>query len=221
VHRVASAKTLATVLYLHQGTPYVYQGDELGMANAPFAAIGDFRDIETLNYYAQAAARGDVDLATLLAAMLKMSRDQARTPVQWDVSPNAGFTTGTSWIAVNPDYPEVNAAAEVGRPDSVFEHYRRLIELRHADPVVTDGGFELLLPEHPAIWAFLRHGPDTELLVAANFSGDVTAAALPLDPDWADAAVVLTNLPDTEPLQSPPELKLRPWESVIWRRTRP
>ncbi|HJY67806.1 MAG TPA: alpha-glucosidase, partial [Streptosporangiaceae bacterium] len=140
-HRVASAKTLATVLHLHQGTPYVYQGEELGMANAPFAAIGDFRDIETLNYYAQAAARGDVDLATLLAAMLKMSRDQARTPVQWDASPHAGFTTGAPWISVNPDYVSVNAAAEVGQPGSVFEHYRRLIELRHTDPVVTDGGF--------------------------------------------------------------------------------
>ena len=219
-HRVASAKTLATVLHLHQGTPYVYQGDELGMANAPFAAIGDFRDIETLNYYAQAAARGDVDLATLLAAMLKMSRDQARTPVQWDASPHAGFTTGTPWIAVNPDYPEVNAAAEVGQPGSVFEHYRRLIELRHTDPVITDGGFELLLPDHPAIWAFLRRGPDTELLVAANFSADVTGAVLSLDPDWADAAVVLTNLPDQDPLQAPPDLKLRAWESVIWRRTK-
>jgi oligo-1,6-glucosidase len=219
-HRVASAKTLATVLHLHQGTPYVYQGEELGMANAPFAAIGDFRDIETLNYYAQAAARGDVDLATLLAAMLKMSRDQARTPVQWDASAHAGFTTGTPWIAVNPDYPEVNAAAEVGQPGSVFEHYRKLIELRHTDPVVTDGDFELLLPDHPAIWAFLRRGPDTELLVAANFSGDVTAAALPLDPEWAGAAVVLTNLPDQDPLQAPPDLKLRAWESVIWRRTR-
>jgi oligo-1,6-glucosidase len=220
LHRVASAKTLATVLHLHQGTPYVYQGEELGMANAPFAAIGDFRDIETLNYYAQAAARGDVDLATLLAAMLKMSRDQARTPVQWDASAHAGFTTGTPWIAVNPDYPEVNAAAEVGQPGSVFEHYRRLIELRHTDPVVTDGDFELLLPDHPAIWAFLRRGPDTELLVAANFSADVTGAVLPLDPGWADAAVVLTNLPDQDPLQPPPALKLRPWESVIWRRTR-
>jgi oligo-1,6-glucosidase len=225
-YRVASAKTLATVLHLHQGTPYVYQGDELGMVNAPFAAIGDFRDIETLNYYAQAAARGDVDLATLLAAILKMSRDQARTPVQWDASANAGFTTGsTPWIAVNPDYPEVNAAAQVGQPGSVFEHYRKLIELRHTEPVITDGGFELLLPDHPTIWAFLRrsaddHGPGTELLVAANFSADMTAAALPLDQDWAQAAVVLTNLPDASPLQPPPDLKLRPWESVIWRRAR-
>jgi oligo-1,6-glucosidase len=221
VHRVASAKTLATVLHLHQGTPYVYQGDELGMANAPFAAIGDFRDIQALNYYAQAAARGDVDLTALLRAMNKMSRDQGRTPVQWDASPHAGFTTGTPWIAVNPDYTTVNAAAEVGRPGSVYEHYRKLIELRHADPVVTDGEFELLLPDHPVIWAFLRHGEHAELLVAANFSADVTGAVLPLDGDWADAAVVLTNLPDTEPpLRPPPDLKLRAWESVIWRRTR-
>jgi oligo-1,6-glucosidase len=218
---VASAKTLATVLHLHQGTPYVYQGEELGMANAPFAAVGDFRDIETLNYYAQAAARGDVDLAALLRAMGKMSRDQARTPVQWDSSPNAGFTTGTPWLAVNPDYVSVNAAAEVGRPGSVFEHYRKLIELRHTDPVIIDGQFELLLPDHPAIWTFLRRGRDAELLVAANFSADVTAAALPLDPDWADATVVLSNLPGQDPLQSPPDLKLRPWESVIWRRPRP
>jgi oligo-1,6-glucosidase len=220
VHRVASAKTLATVLHLHQGTPYVYQGDELGMVNAPFAAIGDFRDIETLNYHAQAAARGDMDLATLLAAIRTMSRDQARTPVQWDASANAGFTAGTPWIAVNPDYPQVNAAAQAGRADSVFEHYRKLIELRHTDPVITDGDFELLLPDHPAIWAFLRRGPQSELLVAANFSADATAVALPLDPDWADATVVLANLPDQGPLHPPPDLKLRPWESVIWRRAK-
>jgi oligo-1,6-glucosidase len=219
-HRVASAKTLATVLHLHQGTPYVYEGDELGQANAPFAALGDFRDIQTLNYYAQAAARGDVDLASLLRAMGKMSRDQGRTPVQWDASPNAGFTTGTPWIAVNPDYVSVNAAAQVGRPGSVFEHYRKLIDLRHTEPVVTDGDFELLLPDHPVIWAFLRRGRDAELLVAANFSADVTAAVLPLDPRWAEATVVLSNLPETGPLQPPPDLKLRAWESVIWRRAR-
>jgi oligo-1,6-glucosidase len=190
------------------------------MVNAPFAAIGDYRDIETLNYYAQAAARGDIDLAALLRAIRRMSRDQGRTPVQWDASPQAGFTRGTPWIAVNPDYPQVNAADQVGHAGSVYEHYRRLIELRRTDPVVTDGDFELLLPDHPAIWAFLRSGPEGELLVAANFSADVTAAALPLDPDWSDAAVVLTNLPDQDPLQPPPDLKLRPWESVIWRRAK-
>ena len=218
-HRVASAKALATVLHMHQGTPFVYQGDELGMANAPFAAVGDYRDIQTLNYYAQASARGD-DLAALLLAMERMSRDQGRTPVQWDASGGAGFTSGTPWIGINPDHVVVNAAAQVGDPGSVFEHYRKLIALRHADPVVTDGGFEPVLADHPLIWAFLRRGRDAELLVAANFSADLVRAALPLDRGWADAAVVLTSLPGQTPLLPPPDLKLRPWESVIWRRTR-
>jgi oligo-1,6-glucosidase len=219
-HRVASAKTLATVLHLHQGTPYVYQGDELGMANAPFTRVSDLRDIQTLNYYAEAAARGDADLPALLPVLAERSRDQGRTPVQWDGSPGAGFTTGTPWIGINPDHAEVNAAAQVGRPGSVFEHYRQLIELRHTDPVVTDGAFELLLPDHPAIWAFLRRGPGAELLVAANFSAEVVSAALPLDGGWAAAAVVLSSLTGQAPLAPPPGLRLRPWESVIWRRVR-
>ena len=125
-------------------------------------------------------------LSALLLAMAKMSRDQGRTPVQWDASPGAGFTTGTPWLAINPDHTQVNAAAEVGDPSSVFEHYRRLIALRHADPVVTDGDFELLLPDHPSIWAFLRRGSDAELLVAANFSSDeVVSVGLPVDGDWS------------------------------------
>jgi oligo-1,6-glucosidase len=216
---VASAKTLATVLHLHQGTPYVYQGDELGMANSPFAAIGDYRDIQAVRFYAEAAARPDADLPALLLAMARMSRDQGRTPVQWDASPGAGFTTGTPWLAINPDYTEVNAAAQVGDPGSVFEHYRQLIALRHAEPVVTDGDFELLLPDHPAVWAFLRRGPEAELLVAANLSSDVVKVPLPLDRDWADATVILANLPDAS-LCPGPDLELRPWESVVWRRAR-
>ena len=216
-YRVASAKALATILHLHQGTPYVYQGDELGMANAPLAAIGDYRDIQALRFYAEAAGRGDVDLAALLLAMARMSRDQARTPVQWDASANAGFSAGTPWIAVNPDHVHVNAAAQVGQPGSVFEHYRQLIALRHADPVVTEGAFELLLPEHPAIWAFLRRGRDAELLVAANFSADPVSSALPLDAGWADAEIVLASDPDRSPRQLP-ELALAPWESAVWRR---
>jgi oligo-1,6-glucosidase len=216
-HRVASAKALATILHLHCGTPFVYQGDELGMANAPFTAISDYRDIQALNFYAAAAARGDIDLPALLVAMGRMSRDHPRTPVQWDASPGAGFTTGTPWIAINPDHVEVNAAAQVGDPGSVFEYYRQLIALRHADPVVTEGDFELLLPDHPAIWAFLRRGRDAELLVAANFSSDAAGMPLPLDSDWAAAAVVLTYLPGA-PLRTLPDLELRPWESVVWRR---
>ena len=223
-HRVASAKTLATVLHLHRGTPYVYQGDELGMANAPFAAITDFRDIQTLRFYAEAAGRDEAGLPALLAAMARMSRDQGRTPVQWDASPGTGFTTGTPWLAINPDHTEVNAAAQAGDPGSVFEYYRRLIALRHTDPVVTDGDFELLLADHPSVWAFLRRTGEAELLVAANFSSDeVVSVGLDpdaLDGDWGGASVVLTSLGGDAPVQSPPELKLRPWESVVWRRAR-
>jgi oligo-1,6-glucosidase len=220
-HRVASAKALATVLHLHQGTPYVYQGDELGMANAPLAAIADYRDIQALRFYAEAAARGDVDLAALLEAMARMSRDQGRTPVQWDGSANAGFSPGTPWIGVNPDYVSVNADAEVGVDGSVFEHYRALIALRHTEPAVTDGTFELLLPEHPTIWAFTRRSRDTELLVAANFSGDPVTTELPVEAGWAGAEVALASDPARAagPTLTPADLTLAPWESVIWRRS--
>jgi oligo-1,6-glucosidase len=218
-HRVAAAKTLATVLHLHRGTPFVYQGDELGMANSPFTVISDYRDIEALRFYAEATERGD-DLAVLLLAMAKMSRDQARTPVQWDASPGAGFTAGTPWLAINPDHVTVNATAEVDDPDSVFAHYRRLITLRHEDPVVTEGDFELLLPGHPKIWAFLRRAAppagDAELLVVANFSAELVSVSLPLDRGWADARVLVPSHCEG-PSQPPPELTLRPWESAVWR----
>ncbi|HEV2451476.1 MAG TPA: alpha-glucosidase [Streptosporangiaceae bacterium] len=215
--RVASAKTLATVLYLHRGTPFVYQGDELGMANPPLRAIADYRDVQALNFYAGAASRGDIDLEALTAAMSRMSRDLARTPMQWDSSPGAGFTTGTPWIAISPEHTEVNAAAQTGVPGSVFEHYRALIQLRHSEPLIIDGDFELLLPGHPALWSFLRRGGDAELLVAANFSADPLALRLPLDDDWATAEVMLATYPG-DPLRPPPGLELRPWESVVWRR---
>jgi oligo-1,6-glucosidase len=215
-YRVQSAQTLATVLHLHRGTPYVYQGDELGMANSPFGSITDYRDIEALNFYAAAAARGDVNLDALLVAMGRRSRDHGRTPVQWDASPGAGFTTGRPWIAINPDYETVNAADQLDNPGSVLEHHRRLIELRHRDPTVTDGEFRLLVPEHPALWAFLRQGRQRALLVAANCSSGAIEVALPVGDEWAGAAVVLANLDGPAPALLP-RLRLRPWESVVWR----
>ena len=208
-HRAASAKTLATVLHLHRGTPYVYQGDELGMANAPFAVLADHRDIQALNFHAEAVARGDGDLDALLVAMAATTRDQARTPVQWDASPHAGFTTGEPWIAVNPDHLTWNAAAQVDDPDSVFAHHRRLIALRHADPLVTDGAFALLLPDDERVWAFTRRGADGELLVLANCSSEPVRVDLDAHGD-----VVLATHPDP----APPAL--RPWESVVLRRAR-
>jgi oligo-1,6-glucosidase len=216
VHRVASAKALATVLHCHRGTPFVYQGDELGMANAPYRTIGDYRDIQTLNFHADALARGDVDLPVLMAGLGRRSRDHARTPMQWDALPGAGFTRGTPWLEVNPDHVEVNAAAQVDDPDSVFAHHRRLIDLRHTDPVLTDGDFTLLLPEHPTVWAILRRGGEAELLVAANLSADDVAVDLPVPDGWSGAEVVVANLPDPPGVT---DLVLRPWESVVWRRS--
>ena len=116
---------------------------------------------------------------------------------------------------MNPDHVEVNAAAQVDGPDSVFAHHRRLIDLRHRDPVVTDGDFALLLPDHPTVWAFLRRGADAQLLVAANLSARDVAVDLPLEGDWSGAEVVLANLPHAP---RPANLVLRPWESVVWRR---
>ncbi len=214
--RVASAKTVATVLHLQRGTPYVYQGDELGMRNAPFAAIADYRDISALNAYAEASAVPGTDLTGFLAGLARLTRDNARTPMQWDATPGGGFSTGTPWIAMNPDHVEVNAAAQDDEPDSVFAHHRRLIELRHADPVLTDGEFELLLPDDPAIWAFTRRTPEAELLVAANFSAADVEVELPVDGDWSAAETVLGNLPG--PPSAGPKVSLRPWESVVWRR---
>lgn len=209
VHRVRSATMLATVLHLHRGTPYVYQGEELGMTNTSFAAIDDFRDIESLNHYALAVAAGH-DAERVLAGLRAMGRDNARTPMQWDAGPNAGFTTGTPWIPVNPNHTEINAEAARADPHSVFHHYRRLIELRHREPVVALGDFRLLLPDHDELYVFTRRLNDIELLVLGNFAGhDVTADV----PGWAGAELVLANYPTV-----PDDLVLRPWEARIYRR---
>jgi oligo-1,6-glucosidase len=205
-HRVRSAKALATVLHLHRGTPYVYQGEELGMTNAPFASLDDFRDIESLNHYREAVAAG-ADPDDVLATLREASRDNARTPMQWDATEHAGFTTGTPWLAVNPNHAEINAEAARADPDSVFHHYRRLIELRHSEPAVALGDFTMLRPDDPQVYAYTRRLEGVELLVAANLSG--AEADLDLS-GWADAELVLANCA--------PGPRLAPWEARVYRR---
>jgi oligo-1,6-glucosidase len=214
-YRVRAAKMLATVLHLHRGTPYVYQGEELGMTNAPFATIDDVRDIESLNRYAQAVAAG-ADEAQVMTSLRTKSRDNARTPVQWDDSPNAGFTTGTPWLAVNPNYVDINAAAQVEDPDSVFHHYRSLAELRHREATVARGDFTMLLADDPTVYAFTRRLDDVELLVLGNFSSDDAGAAQAIvDADaWASSELINANYP----LSPSPGLTLRPWETRVYRR---
>jgi oligo-1,6-glucosidase len=207
-HRVRSAKMLGTILHLHRGTPYVYQGEELGMTNARFDEIGAFRDIESLNHYAEATANGD-DPAAVLASLRTMSRDNARTPMQWDAGPQAGFTTGEPWIPVNANYRTINAAEAVEDEDSVFHHYRRLIALRHTEPVVAHGDFTMLLPDDERVYAFTRRLGDDELLVLGNFSGEEAPVAL----DDPGGELVLGNYSDP----GQPD-RLRPWEARILRR---
>lgn len=212
-HRVASAKALATVLHLHHGTPYVYQGEELGMTNMAFTGIEDFRDIESINHSLHATASG-VPAAEVLASLRAMSRDNARTPMHWDATEHAGFTTGPPWIAVNPNHKEINAADQWADPGSVLQHYRALIALRHTEPAVVFGDFTLLLPDDPVIWAFTRRYEGVELLVLANFSADDVRADVA--DAWDRAELLLGNLPDPP---ATPTAPLRAWEARILRRT--
>jgi oligo-1,6-glucosidase len=213
-HRVASAMALATVLHLHRGTPDVYQGDELGMTNAPFETIDDFRDLESLNRFAAATARGE-DPESVLAALRYKGRDNARTPMQWDAGEHAGFTTGEPWIAVNPNHQEINAAAQVDDPDSVFTHHRRLIALRHEDPVVAHGDFRMLLPEDDRLYAFTRTCDGTSLLVVANLSNEpADGGGLPDAEAWLAAETVLDSGPG-----DPASWVLPPWAARVRRRT--
>ena len=215
-YRALSAKLLGTVLHLQRGTPYVYQGQELGMTNVPFASIEDFRDIESLNHYRQAVAAGE-DPDRVLAALRAISRDNARTPMQWDDDPHAGFTSGTPWLPVNPKYVDINAAAQVTDGQSVYAHYRRLIALRHEHPVVAHGDFTLLAPDDPVVYAFLRRLGQVEWLVAANFSADTAGLDLPEPDRWTGAELTLGNYPHPQP--NGDRLDLRPWEAVVLSRT--
>ncbi|WP_130649463.1 glycoside hydrolase family 13 protein [Egicoccus halophilus] len=210
-HRVPAAKMLGTVLHLHRGTPYVYQGEELGLTNTSFDRIEDFRDIESVNHYAEAVADG-ADPERILAQLRERSRDNARTPMPWDDGPQAGFTTGEPWIAPNPTFATINARAAVDDPDSVFHHYRRLIELRHTEPVVVHGDFTLLLPDDAHLYVFTRRLDDVELLVLGNFSGQPRDVPLEDARRWRDAEV-LVGEPGT-----PDQLHLGPWEGRVLRR---
>jgi len=206
--RVASAKALATLLHLHRGTPYVYQGDELAMTNYPFTSLDQVVDIEGVNFVREARAKGHTDDA-ILAGIRAHGRDNARTPMQWDAGGQAGFTTGTPWLPVNPNHTTVNAADQVDDPDSVFAHYQRLIRLRHEEPVVALGDFTMLLDDHPQVYAFTRLLDDVEMLVMVNVSSSDASAPLDDADVWSGADVVLGE---------PYRPTMAPWEQRVLRR---
>ncbi|MNW58149.1 Oligo-1,6-glucosidase [compost metagenome] len=180
------------------------------MTNAPFAAVEDLRDIESLNHYREAVATGQ-DSEEVMTAIRHIGRDNARTPVQWDDGPQAGFTTGTPWIGVNPNHSWLNATAQYDDPHSVFNHYRHLIELRHNMPVVAHGSFTMLLADHPTVYAYERGLKGERLVVVANLSG--SPAGVDLDLEAMELVQVNTRLRDAA--ASGP-LVLAPWEARIY-----
>ena len=208
-YRVASAKLLATMLHGLEGMPYIYQGEELGMTNIHLP-IEAYRDLESLNLYEARKAAGYPE-AEIMASLYARSRDNARTPMQWDASPHGGFTTGTPWLTENPNYREINATAELADPDSVFHYYRRLITLRKTYPVFVHGDFTLLEPDHPSLFVYRRKLARQSLLVICNYGGGETAWSLPAG--WDDAQCLISNYPDRLPG------RLRPWEARILLRT--
>ena len=181
-YRVVSAKMIATCLHMLKGTPYIYQGEELGMTNAYFDKLEDYRDIESINAFHQYVDNGLVKAEDMMRYLKEISRDNARTPMQWDDSRNAGFTTGTPWIRVNPNYKEINAAACTADPDSVFHYYQELIRLRHTLPVIVYGKFEGLLEDSETIYAYRRLLDGQVLTVACNFTDQEQACDLCEDP---------------------------------------
>jgi oligo-1,6-glucosidase len=209
----ASAKALATVLHGMRGTPFVYQGEELGMTNYPFRTPQDHKDVEAVNYYKNVLELGG-DAGAALAGLAKISRDNARTPMQWDAAPNAGFTIGDPWLPVNPNYTWLNAAAQIDAADTVFAHYQALIRLRHELPILVDGDFTSLMAEDPQIWAYTRTTPNGKLLVIANCGRD--PRTVEVGREWTAADLVLANLPDTPATSTSSVLDLAGWDARIY-----
>jgi len=168
--RELSAKCIATCLHMMQGTPYVYQGEELGMTNTVFNSVDDFRDLESVNAYRELIESGLYTKEDMFPKIAHKSRDNARTPMPWDTSENAGFTTGTPWLALNPNYNKINVADQLKREDSVFHYYQKLIQLRKEYEIIVYGKYELLLPDDEHIFAYVRTLGNQKLLVVCNFS---------------------------------------------------
>ena len=209
--RVRSAKMLAVCLYLMQGTPYIYQGEELGMTNKHFDSIDPINDVMTRNAYFEKTQRCGESVADFMKAANYISREHTRTPMHWDDTANAGFTTGTPWIPLNPNYPQINAAKQVGDPDSVYSFYRRLLALRKSDKTFVYGHYALLLPDDEEIYAYTRTLNDEQILVVCNFTDhDVPC---PLLNDWQNTELLISNYNTPRNPGS-----LRPFEAVVYRK---
>ncbi|MGG1685088.1 alpha,alpha-phosphotrehalase [Pseudalkalibacillus sp. NRS-1564] len=219
-YRRESAKMLATTMHLMQGTPYIYQGEEIGMTNPKFDAISSYRDVESLNIYSILKEEKGYSEEEVLEILRHKSRDNSRTPVQWNSEANAGFTTGEPWIPVAKNYEDINVEDTLNESHSVFEHYQKLIALRKNMDLITYGDYELLLAEHPQLFAYVRNGENEKLLVINNFYESEVTFELPEDVEvnGYHAEVLLSNYEDTP--NTFKKVSLRPYESIAYHLTK-
>ena len=209
-YREISAKMLATCIHMMQGTPYVYQGEELGMTNCPFNTLDNFRDLESINAFHELTEQGKMTEEDMMAAIGYKGRDNARTPMQWDDSAYAGFSTATPWIMVNPNYTKINAKDQVNREDSVFKYYQKLIKLRHESELIVYGTYDLILDDDKDIYAYIRTLGDEKLIVYCNFSENTREVELP--EEFVNKKVLISNYSDAKANQ---KITLRPYEAIV------
>ena len=211
-YREISAKMLATCIHMMQGTPYVYQGEELGMTNCPFNTLENFRDLESINAFHELTEQGKMTEEEMMAAIGYKGRDNARTPMQWDDSANAGFSgaDATPWIMVNPNYTKINAKDQVSREDSVFKYYQKLIRLRHESDLIVYGTYDLILDDDKDIYAYIRTLGDEKLIVYCNFSENTRKVELP--EEFTDGKILISNYNDAKVSE---KITLRPYEAIV------
>lgn len=214
-YHTESAKMLATVLHMMKGTPYIYQGEEIGMTNVRFESIDEYRDIETLNMYREKVIERGEDIDKVMQSIYIKGRDNARTPMQWDDREHAGFTTGEPWIAVNPNYKEINVKHAIQDEESIFYYYKKLIELRKNNEIVVYGTYDLILENNPSIFAYVRTYEEEKLLVIANFTADECVFELPEDIIYSESELLIYNY-DVENV-SIENITLRPYEAMVFK----
>ena len=213
-YRELSSKMLATVLHMQKGTPYIYQGEEIGMTNVKFDSIDEYRDIELLNMYKERIENG-YDERDVMKSIYAKGRDNARTPMHWDESENAGFSKANTWIKVNPNYVDINVKNNLDDENSVFNHYKKLIQIRKEEDTVVYGDFKLLYKEHKSIFAYIRELDGERLLVIANFYGDSEEFILDEAIKYDESEILLSNYNDSS--KKLDKVKLRPYEAIIYK----
>ncbi|CAH6801801.1 trehalose-6-phosphate hydrolase [Vibrio chagasii] len=214
-YRVESAKMLAASVHMMQGTPYIYQGEEIGMTNPGYTDISQYRDVESTNMYDIMVNRDGVAHQDMMAILAQKSRDNSRTPMQWNSEPYAGFSQAQPWLDVANNYSEINAEQALEDKDSVFYFYKSLIELRKQVPVITDGSYQDLLPEHPSVFAYSRESEEQTLLCINNYYGEGSECTLPERFDMTNAKCLLSNYQETDGSVTSHHQVLRPYETRI------